>query len=126
MANSNLITLFLLLIISYTILYFRGRKYLEHFNDKRFNPDGSPNENMVKAYVLIKNNWVSGYVFISNGYVTRVQFDDITDGYRVIVRAQLYQKVPVSYLNPNNPIAINNNFTCFIDIPNYGRAYFTI
>ena len=86
----------------------------------------SPNENMVKAYVLIKNNWVSGYVFISNGYVTRVQFDDITDGYRVIVRAQLYQKVPVSYLNPNNPIAINNNFTCFIDIPNYGRAYFTI
>ena len=57
MANSNLITLFLLLIISYTILYFRGRKYLEHFNDKRFNPDGSPNENMViyppeKPYLL--------------------------------------------------------------------------
>jgi hypothetical protein len=57
MANSNLITLFLLLIISYTILYFRGRKYLEHFDDKRFNPDGSPNENMViyppeKPYLL--------------------------------------------------------------------------
>jgi hypothetical protein len=86
----------------------------------------SPKENMVKAYVLIRNNWVSGYVFISNGYVTRVQFEDITDGYRVISRAQLYQKVPVSYLNPNNPMAINNNFTCFIDIPNYGKAYFTL
>jgi hypothetical protein len=23
-------------------------------------------------------------------------------------------------------MAINNNFTCFIDIPNYGKAYFTL
>lgn len=57
MANSNLITLFLLLVIGYSILYFRGRKYLENFDSKRFNPDGSPNEKMViyqpeKPYLL--------------------------------------------------------------------------
>lgn len=50
MANSNLMILFLLLIIGYAVLYFGGRKYLEKFvpndydNQPRFNPDGSPNE----------------------------------------------------------------------------------
>lgn len=51
MANSNLITIFFLLILGYFVLYFGGRKYLERFqNDDyngqpRFNPDGTPNEN---------------------------------------------------------------------------------
>lgn len=44
MAASNLMIIFLLLIFAYFILYFGGRKYLEHFETKRFNPDGSPNE----------------------------------------------------------------------------------
>ncbi len=50
MANSNLMILFLLLILGYFVLYFGGRKYLEKFvsNDydgqPRFNPDGTPNE----------------------------------------------------------------------------------
>ena len=56
MANSNLLTLFLLLIIGYGILYFRERKYLENFNNKRFNPDGSPNEKIAyppeKPYLM--------------------------------------------------------------------------
>jgi hypothetical protein len=50
MANSNLITVFLLLILGYFVLYFGGRKYLEKFsvndynNEPRFNPDGSPRQ----------------------------------------------------------------------------------
>ena len=49
MGNSNLMILFLLLILGYFVLYFGGRKYLENFvqNDytqPRFNADGSPNE----------------------------------------------------------------------------------
>jgi hypothetical protein len=50
MANSNLMTLFILLIFGYIVLYFGGRKYLEKFtsndydNQSRFNPDGTPNE----------------------------------------------------------------------------------
>lgn len=50
MANSNLMTLFILLIFGYIVLYFGGRKYLEKFtsndydNQPRFNPDGTPNE----------------------------------------------------------------------------------
>jgi hypothetical protein len=50
MSNSNLMILFILLILGYFVLYFGGRKYLEKFvpNDydgqTRFNPDGSPNE----------------------------------------------------------------------------------
>ena len=49
MANSNLITIILLLVIGYIVLYFGGRKYLEHFDDKkdeRFNPDGSPRDDI--------------------------------------------------------------------------------
>ena len=50
MANSNLMILFVLLIVGYFVLYFGGRKYLEKFqpndydNQQRFNPDGTPNE----------------------------------------------------------------------------------
>jgi hypothetical protein len=50
MGNSNLMILFMLLILGYFVLYFGGRKYLEKFvpNDyngqPRFNPDGTPNE----------------------------------------------------------------------------------
>ena len=49
MANSNLITIFFLLILGYFVLYFGGRKYLEKFQNDydgqpRFNPDGTPNE----------------------------------------------------------------------------------
>ena len=49
MANSNLMILFMLLIVGYFVLYFGGRKYLEKFQNDydgqpRFNPDGTPNE----------------------------------------------------------------------------------
>ncbi len=41
--------IFLLLIFAYFVLYFGGRKYLERFEadpSKRFNPDGSPKEEL--------------------------------------------------------------------------------
>jgi uncharacterized protein YkuJ len=44
MAASNLMIIFLLLVFAYFVLYFGGRKYLERFESKRFNPDGSPKE----------------------------------------------------------------------------------
>jgi hypothetical protein len=49
MGNSNLIILFMLLILGYFVLYFGGRKYLENFQQNdysqpRFKPDGQPNE----------------------------------------------------------------------------------
>jgi hypothetical protein len=49
MGNSNLMILFILLILGYFVLYFGGRKYLEKFenndynNQTRFKPDGTPN-----------------------------------------------------------------------------------
>jgi hypothetical protein len=54
MANSNLVMLIFLLIISYFVLYFGGRKYLERFQNSdydgqpRFKPDGEPNTEMNK------------------------------------------------------------------------------
>lgn len=41
---TNLMTIFMLLILGYFILYFGGRKYLENFEGEndRFNDDGSP------------------------------------------------------------------------------------
>lgn len=50
MGNSNLMILFMLLIVGYFVLYFGGRKYLERFENNdydgqpRFKPDGAPNE----------------------------------------------------------------------------------
>lgn len=55
MDNLNLITLGLLLILGYVILYFGGRKYLENFetddynNKPRFKPDGEPNPDIGKV-----------------------------------------------------------------------------
>jgi hypothetical protein len=51
MANSILITMFILLILGYFILYFSGRKYLEKFvgdydGQPRFKADGEPNTEM--------------------------------------------------------------------------------
>lgn len=48
---TNLFTLFAVLILTYVILYFNGRKYLEKFKDdndekQRFNSDGSPKNNL--------------------------------------------------------------------------------
>jgi hypothetical protein len=53
MANSNLFTIFGLLILGYFVLYFGGRKYLEKFQNDydgqpRFEPDGEPNTQMNK------------------------------------------------------------------------------
>jgi hypothetical protein len=51
MAISILITIFILLILGYFVLYFGGRKYLEKFvgdydGQPRFKPDGEPNTEM--------------------------------------------------------------------------------
>lgn len=48
---TSLITIFVLLIIGYFVLYFGGRKYLETFQEseykkQRFQPDGEPNDRM--------------------------------------------------------------------------------
>jgi hypothetical protein len=48
---TSLITIFVLLIIGYLVLYFGGRKYLETFQEseykkQRFQPDGEPNDRM--------------------------------------------------------------------------------
>ena len=80
----------------------------------------------IQAYVQMRTEWVRGYVFLRNGVVTRCQFPDIRAGGGVVLRAQIYRAVKPSYLNPNNPIAIENNFTHYVQIPNYGRAYFTL
>jgi hypothetical protein len=69
------------------------------------------------------SEWLEGYVFVTNGYVTRCQFPDRNNGR---IQAQMYQPTRAMTLNPNNPIAVQNNFTHYVDIPNYGRAYFSL
>jgi hypothetical protein len=80
------------------------------------------NEISISAYVQIRNEWVEGYVYLVDGVITRCQFPDIEAG--MTIQARIYQRTKPSILNPNNPMAIKNNFTHFVDIPNYGRAYF--
>jgi hypothetical protein len=83
------------------------------------------NEISISAYVQFRNEWVEGFVFLDEGYITRCQFPDIQAGMTTL-QARIYQTKKPSVLNPNNPMAVNNNFTHFVDIPNYGRAYFSM
>jgi hypothetical protein len=76
------------------------------------------------AYVQTPNDgWVKGSISITNGYVTDCNFPRTSAG----LEARIYYGTNISPfpLNPNNPIAIQNNFTHFVDIAGYGRAYFT-
>jgi hypothetical protein len=75
----------------------------------------------IKAYINVRGEWIQGFVSIERDLVTRCQFPDIGNG----VRATIFSPTRPSTLNPNNPIAVANNFTHYIDIANYGRAYFS-
>ncbi len=79
-----------------------------------------------QASVLIRGEWFQGFVFITNDMVTRVQFPEIQVTGSYIMTAQMYNPERVGYLNANNPIAVQNNITNYVDIPNYGRAYFNL
>ena len=79
-----------------------------------------------QASVLIRGQWYQGFVFITNDMVTRVQFPEIQVSGTYRMTAQMYQPERVGYLNANNPIAVQNNLTNYVDIPNYGRAYFNL
>jgi hypothetical protein len=112
----------MMLVFALTSLSFRPLEC----NEIHINEISQPREQAVRAHVQMRNEWVSGYVYITNGLVTRCQFPDIQAGGNVTLRAHIYQPIQPYYLNPNNPIAINNNFTHYVDISGYGRAYFNM
>jgi hypothetical protein len=72
-------------------------------------------ENSYDAYVL-QGSWIKGVVYVSSGYVTKMVFN----------RQSYSFKVKPTALNPNNPMAIEYNFTHYVDVPNIGRAYFIL
>lgn len=73
-------------------------------------------EKSYTAYVQRGNDWVKGVVYVLNGYVTKMSFPSGSYSYKVLPTA----------LNPNNPMAIQNNFTHYVDVPNTGRAFFIL
>ena len=81
------------------------------------------NEVGLVAYAKVGREWVKGYVYLVNGFVTRCRFPDKAQGR---LQAKIYQRTKPRRLNPNNPIAAESNFTHYIDIPNYGRTYFSM
>lgn len=82
----------------------------------------------VPAYVQMQTEWISGHVTIAGGLVIRCSFPDkdkmIGRIQTTRARAHITRPIKPSKLNPNNPIAVENHFTHFIDIDGYGRAYF--
>ena len=72
-------------------------------------------EKSYDAYVL-GNGWIKGTVYVTDGIVTRMVFPSGKYNFRIKPTA----------LNPNNPMAIQNNFTHYVDVPNTGRAYFIL
>ena len=116
---------FLILVGLTTMSYNTNIRKIQKTNviNQQVDISKQDNQEAIQAYVKMRNEWLEGYVFVTNGYVTRCQFPDINDGR---IRAQMYEPKRPSRLNPDNPIAVQNSFTHYIDIPNYGRAYFSL
>lgn len=79
-------------------------------------------ERSYRAYINKQNKWLNGYVNVSNGKLTDYQFDNIdsngsNQGKYITGQEQFYT------LNPNNQLAINYNFTHYVDIAMLGRVY---
>jgi hypothetical protein len=110
-----------------------GRAYFilnEQPNTRYSNDNLNQNQNfqsekVLRAYVQIQNQWIEGSVVITNGQVTRCQFPNMIEIIGRDISAQIYYPSTPIRLNPNHQLAISNNFTHYVDIPNYGRAFFT-
>jgi hypothetical protein len=117
----NLLFLFCLKLIPFMAI--SGLPFIKYFENSHLS---TTNEISVEAWVQFRGEWIQGYLFINNGQVTRCQFPNLGSYSGVNINAQIYQPTLPVKLNPNNPMAINNSFTHYIDIPNYGRAYFIL
>jgi len=116
--------IFTILLLGYVTMSFSSNSLVVKTISKE--EITQPREQAIRAHVQMRNEWISGYVYVSNGVVTRCQFEDVRAAGNVVLQAHIYEPTRASYLNPNNPIAIQNNFTHTVDIPNYGRAYFNM
>lgn len=79
-------------------------------------------ERSYRAYINKQNKWINGYIYVNNGKLTDYQFDNIdsnssNQGKYITGQEQFYT------LNPNNQLAINYNFTHYVDISLLGRVY---
>jgi hypothetical protein len=77
----------------------------------------------IQAYVYMQNEWIQGSVTYSEsqGLITGVQFPRTDNG-----TAYLSGPVRPTPLNPNNALAVKYNFTHYVDMAAYGRAYFIL
>jgi hypothetical protein len=81
MAASNLMIVFLLLVFTYFVLYFGGRKYLERFEteqppSKRFNSDGSPKESQNKMILPPEKPYLMNPIDSMDDYELSVVFQN--------------------------------------------------
>lgn len=79
-------------------------------------------ETRYKAYFNSQNKWYYGYVYLTDGKLSDYQFENLesngsVQGKYVTGQEKFYQ------LNPNNQLAINYNFTHYVDITMLGRIY---
>ena len=79
-------------------------------------------ETRYKAYFNRQDKWYNGYVFLNDGKLTDYQFENLdstgsVQGKYVTGQEKLYT------LNPNNPLAINYNFTHYVDFAILRKIY---
>jgi|688.fasta_scaffold479937_2 hypothetical protein len=110
-----------LLILLYGVLILNSINEVNAMKSNSISSFIQQDKSLAKAYIYVRGEWIQGYVTIERGLITRCQFPDIGNG----TIATIYSPTRPNTLNPNNPIAVNNNFTHYIDIANYGRAYFS-
>lgn len=79
-------------------------------------------ETRYKAYFNRQNKWHDGYVFVSEGRLTDYQFENL-ENVGSIQGKYITGQEKIYALNPNNQLAINYNFTHYVDVAMLGRIY---
>jgi hypothetical protein len=114
-----------LILLSFFLIFLTSFVGANNQTNKIINTDvfkSNLQETRYKAYFSRQNKWYNGYVYINEGRQTDYQFENLENtgsvqGKYVTGQEKFYT------LNPNNPLAINYNFTHYVDVAMLGRIY---
>ena len=81
-------------------------------------------EYRTSALIINKGRELQGAVVYDGDIVTRVSFQDIQVG-ATRIKIWIAEPTKAKFLNKNNPIAIEYNFTHYVET-NVGNAYFSL
>ena len=105
------------LLLSCTFLFV----FLSSFAPKEANCIKA--QNAIKGYIYTREGWSEGFLTVKRtetGYqLTSYQFDALNNGNPERISPYDYSRYNFTRVNPNNPLAVQNNFTHFVTIGDF-------